>query len=62
MQLPAVFRPAFVNSFPPMYAWPKQVKRALLAVSVVVVLAAYALLAGGVIAVLAVLAERISGS
>ena len=35
MQLPAVFQPT-ISSFPPMYAWPRFVKRILLAVSVVV--------------------------
>ena len=43
-----------------MYAWPRSVKRALLTVSVLVVIVAYLLLAGGVIATLAVLAERVS--
>jgi hypothetical protein len=61
MQLPAVFRPA-IQSFPPMYTWPRSVKRVLLALSIMVVLAAYVLLAGGVIATLAVLAERVSGN
>lgn len=43
-----------------MYAWPRKVKRALLALSVALVVVAYLLLAGGVIAALAVLAERVS--
>ncbi len=59
MQLPTVFRSS-THPLPPMYAWPRSVKRALLALSVLAVLAAYLLLAGGVIAVLAVLAERVS--
>jgi hypothetical protein len=59
MQLPTVFRSSS-NSLPPMYAWPRSVKRALLALSVLVVIVAYLLLAGGVIAALAVLAERVS--
>jgi hypothetical protein len=59
MQLPTVFRSSS-NPLPPMYAWPRSVKRALLALSVLVVIVAYLLLAGGVIAALAVLAERVS--
>ena len=55
MQLPAV-RPS-VNSVPPMYTWPRSVKRALLFLSVVAVFVAYVLLAGGVIAFLALLTE-----
>jgi hypothetical protein len=58
MQLPTVFRSS--SNLPPMYAWPRKVKRALLALSVALVVAAYLLLAGGVIAALAVLAERVS--
>ena len=41
-----------------MYTWPRAVKQVLLALSVLVVIAAYILLAGGIIAMLAVLAER----
>jgi hypothetical protein len=44
-----------------MYAWPRPLKRVLLALSVLAVLAAYVLLAGGVIAVLAILANAMSG-
>ncbi len=58
MQLPTVFRPT-IGSFPPMYAWPRSVKRLLLALSVLLVIGAYLLLAGGVIAALAVLAESV---
>ncbi len=60
MQLPVVFRPSTV-SLPPMYAWPRSIKRALLAFSVLLVIAAYMLLAGGIIAALAVLAEIANG-
>ena len=60
MQLPTVFRQD-VNSLPPMYAWPRIVKQLLLAFSVLMVVAAYILLAGGIIAMLAVLAERMGG-
>ena len=59
MQLPTVFRPTM--SPPPMYSWPPMVKRVVLALSILGVAAAYALLAGGIVAVLAVLAERASG-
>jgi hypothetical protein len=41
-----------------MYAWPRAVKQLLLALSVLAVIAAYILLAGGIIAMLAVVAER----
>ncbi len=58
MQLPTVFRPQ-ISSLPPMYAWPRSVKKALLAFSILMVIAAYILLAGGIIAALAVLAQGI---
>jgi hypothetical protein len=60
MQLPTVFRPTLISP-PPMYAWPRFVKRAVLALSVLAVVIAYTLLAGGIVAALAVLAERVSG-
>lgn len=59
MQLPTVFRPQ-INSLPPMYAWPRSLKQALLAFSVLVVIAAYIFLAGGIIAALAVLAQGLN--
>lgn len=58
MQLPTVFRPQ-ISSLPPMYAWPGSVKKVLLAFSILMVIAAYILLAGGIIAALAVLAQGI---
>lgn len=58
MQLPTVFR-STPASLPPMYAWPRFVKRSLLALAVLAVVMAYVLLAGGIIAALAVLAERV---
>ncbi|MBN1219927.1 MAG: hypothetical protein JXM69_13440 [Anaerolineae bacterium] len=58
MQLPTVIRPTFL---PPMYAWPRAVKRTVLTLSVLAVVIAYVLLAGGIVAALAVLADRISG-
>ena len=60
MQLPTVFRRDF-GSLPPMYAWPRAVKQVLLALSVLAVVAAYILLAGGIIATLAILADRVGG-
>jgi len=51
MQSPVTFRP-----LPPMYTWPRSIKRLLLAVLVCVVMAAYMLLAGGVVAFLVLLA------
>ncbi len=59
MQLPTVFKPTS-SSLPPMYAWPRYVKRILLLLAVLAVLIAYVLLAGGVVAIMAVLAERVS--
>ncbi len=59
MHLPTVFRPA-IRPLPPMYTWPRSIKRALLALSVIAVIMAYVLLAGGVIGALAVLADRVS--
>jgi hypothetical protein len=44
-----------------MYAWPRFVKRTVLALSVLAVVVAYVLLAGGIIAALAILAESVSG-
>ncbi len=44
-----------------MYTWPRSVKRVLLAFSALLVIAAYALLAGGIVAALAVLAEILGG-
>ena len=60
MHLPIVFRPLAV-SLPPMYTWPRSVKRVLLVVSALLVIAAYVLLAGGIVAALAVLAEILGG-
>jgi hypothetical protein len=58
MQLPTIFHTT--QPLPPMYAWPRSLKRVLLTLSVLVVIAAYLLLAGGVVAALAILAERVS--
>jgi len=59
MQVPVVFRSQ--SSFPPMYTWPRSLKRLLLFVLVGAVVAAYLLLAGGVIGLLALLAEAVGG-
>ena len=61
MQLPTVFRPQ-VSSVPPMYAWPRLLKQGLLAVSVLAVIVAYILLAGGIITALAILAQTMGGT
>ena len=58
MQLPFVFRPP-TTSIPPMYTWPRSLKRLLLAFLALTVVAAYVLLGGGIIAFLALLAEWI---
>jgi hypothetical protein len=60
MQLPTVFSNSSLTSLPPMYAWPRFVKRTLLIVAMVAVVIAYVLLAGGIITVLAMLAEIVS--
>lgn len=56
MQLPIVSRQS-IASLPPMYAWPQYLKRALLLGAVLGVVGAYILLGGGIIALLALLAE-----
>jgi hypothetical protein len=53
MQMSTIFHP----TLPPMYAWPRALKRTVLALSVVAVVTAYLLLAGGVVAAVAVLAQ-----
>ena len=59
MQLPTVFN-ASITSFPPLYTWPRFVKRVLLGLAIVAVLAAYMLLAGGMVAIVAVLTEIVT--
>jgi hypothetical protein len=46
---------------PPLHAWPNPIKRILLTFMVVMVLVAYMLLAGGIIAFLVMLAQWITG-
>jgi hypothetical protein len=60
MQLPTIFRPTMTPP-PPMYAWPPAIKRIVLALSILGVVVAYALLAGGVVAILAILANQAAG-
>lgn len=60
MQLPTLIRPPAV-SLPPMYTWPRFVKRSLLVISVLLVAAAYAFLTSGIVLVLVILADRIGG-
>jgi hypothetical protein len=57
VQLPAAISSSFV-SIPPMYTWPKAVKRLMLFGAVLIVIVAYALLGGGLIALLAVMAGQ----
>jgi len=59
MQLPAVFRPS--TSIPPMYTWPRSLKRLFLTLLICGIAGAYLLLGGGIIALLALLAEWIGG-
>jgi hypothetical protein len=51
---------SFVSSPLPLHAWPDPIKRILLTFMVVMVLVAYMLLAGGIIALLVVLAQWIN--
>ncbi len=60
MQLPVTFRPSAV-SMPPMYTWPRSLKRVLLVVLVFAVITAYLLLAGGLVAFLALMAQWVGG-
>lgn len=59
MQLPAVFRPS--TSIPPMYTWPRSLKRLLLTLLILGIVGAYLLLGGGIIALLALFAEWVGG-
>jgi hypothetical protein len=58
MQLPIVSRAAMIT-VPPIYKWPQSVKRVLFISAVIATIVAYALLGGGIIAFLALLAEWI---
>jgi hypothetical protein len=51
---------SFVSSPLPLHAWPDPIKRILLTFMMVMVLVAYMLLAGGIIALLVVLAQWIN--
>jgi hypothetical protein len=55
MQLPAAITSSFI-SIPPMYTWPKTVKRLLLLGAVLTVIFAYLLLGSALIALLALMA------
>lgn len=55
MQVPEIIRPELV-SLPPMYAWPAPLKRVVLLLAAAVCVAAYALLAGGLIGAVVLLA------
>ena len=57
MQLPTLMRPSTM-SIPPLYTWPRSLKRMLLSFAVLLVLGAYLLLGGGLIALLALVAEQ----
>lgn len=60
MKLPILAPSSFV-SVPPLHAWPDPIKRILLTFMVIMVLVAYMLLAGGIIAFLVVLAWWMTG-
>ncbi|GEM_PF-1359522 len=61
MQLPVTLVPSIFTSMPPLHAWPSPIKRTLLTFAVLLVVVAYMLLGGGLIALLAVLAQWIVG-
>ena len=61
MKLSILAPPSFVSSPLPLHAWPDPIKRILLTFIVVMVLSAYMLLAGGIIAFLIMLARGITG-
>ena len=58
MKLPLLAPSLFVSS-PPLHAWPDPIKRTVLTFAVVMVIVAYMLLAGSIIAFLVVLARSI---
>ena len=60
MKLSILASPSFVSDLPPLHAWPDPIKRIVLTFMVVMVLVAYMLLAGGIIALLVVLAQWIN--
>lgn len=61
MKLSILAPSSFVSSLPPLHAWPDPIKRILLTFMVVMVLFAYMLLAGGIIAFSVMLAQWITG-
>jgi hypothetical protein len=60
MELPTKFQ-ITVPELPPLYLWPRRWKQVILALAILAVIIAYALLATGIIALLAILAEQIGG-
>lgn len=58
MQLPTVLRPTIV--LPPMYTWPRLIKRIVFVFAVILVTAAYLLLAGGIVAGLILLLQGLN--
>jgi hypothetical protein len=58
MQLPTVLRPTI--ALPPMYTWPRLIKRIVFVFAVILVTAAYLLLAGGIVAGLILLLQGIN--
>ena len=61
MKLSSILPPSSFVSAPPLHTWPAPIKRMLLTFIVVMVLIAYMLLAGGIIAFLVVLAWWMTG-
>jgi hypothetical protein len=61
MKMSSILAPSLFVSAPPLHAWPDPIKRILLTLMIVMVLVAYLLLAGGIIAFLVVLAGWITG-
>lgn len=52
-----ILSPSSLVSVPPLHTWPDPIKRTLLTLAVVLVLVAYLLLIGGMIALVVVLAK-----
>jgi len=57
----SILAPPLFASGPPLHTWPDPIKRILLTFTVVLVIVAYMLLGGGIIAFLIMLARGITG-
>lgn len=59
MHVFSIFRPRFI-SLPPLYQWPKPIKRIMLATATVLCFGIYILLIAGVISLFAIILDLIS--